>query len=279
MAKKWSGLAVRVLTAAVALPIVLLLIWRPELRPAFALFIGVLVAIGLYEYYAIVRTSNISPETIGGILSGTAVALSGYYNSLTLTGLALYGGCLLVAALHIVRGQHSVAGLASSVFGVLYLGWFPAHVNLLLSEPVIGPGLVTILIVAVVLTDTGAYFAGSLLGRHKLAPKVSPNKTWEGAVGGVAVALAGMAVLYKLAPSFEALPDWQLLRYLHIGATLSVAAQIGDLAESCLKRDAGVKDSGNLFPGHGGMLDRCDGLLFAAPVMYYLHAVAPVAAN
>jgi phosphatidate cytidylyltransferase len=275
MAKQWSGLAVRVLTAAVALPVVLLLIWRPELRAAFAVFIGVLVAVGLYEYYAIVRSSKISPETIGGIIAGTLVALSGYCHSLTLTSLALYGGCLLVAALHIVRGQHSVAGLASSVFGVLYLGWFPAHVNLLLRVTTIGPGLVTMLIVAVVLTDTGAYFAGSLLGKHKLAPKVSPNKTWEGAAGGVVVAMVGMAILWKLAPSFDALPDWSLFRYLHIGVLLSISAQIGDLAESCLKRDAGVKDSGNLFPGHGGMLDRCDGLLFAAPVMYYLHAIGP----
>jgi len=164
--------------------------------------------------------------------------------------------------------------LASSVFGVLYLGWFPAHVNLLLSEPVIGPGLVTMLIVAVVMTDTGAYFSGSLLGRHKLAPKVSPNKTWEGAAGGVVTSLLGMAALHALAPHFDALPDWPLTRYLHIGLVLSVSAQIGDLAESCLKRDAGIKDSGNLFPGHGGMLDRCDGLLFAAPVLYY--AIVPM---
>ena len=276
MAKAWSGLAVRALTAAVALPVVLLLIWRPELRPAFAVFIGVLVAVGLYEYYAIVRSSKISPETIGGIVSGTLVALSGYFHNQTLTSLTMYGGCLLVAALHIVRGQHSVAGLASSVFGVLYLGWFPAHVNLLLSEPGIGPGLVTMLIVAVVLTDTGAYFAGSSLGRHKLAPKVSPNKTWEGSMGGVLAALLGMMALYKVSPQFDALPEWTVWRYLYIGALLSVSAQIGDLAESCLKRDAGIKDSGNLFPGHGGMLDRCDGLLFAAPVMFYLHAIGPM---
>lgn len=277
MARSWTGLTVRVLTAAVALPIVLVLIWRPELRLVFALLIGALVAIGLYEYYAIVRTSKISPETIGGILSGTAIALSGYFHRETFTALTLYGGCLLVAALHIVRGQHSVAGLSSSVFGVLYLGWFPAHVNLLLTVPQIGPGLVTMLIVAVVLTDTGAYFAGSLFGKHKLAPKVSPNKTWEGAVGGVILGVVGMATVWKLAPQFQALPDWSLLRYLRIGALLSISAQIGDLAESCLKRDAGVKDSGNLFPGHGGMLDRCDGLLFAAPVMYYLYVAMTTA--
>lgn len=259
----------------VVLPIVVVLAWHPHFSLGFTALVGVLVAIGLYEYYAIVRAREISPETIGGILSGAAVALSGAAGDPVLTNLLLYWGFLLVAALHIVRGQHSVAGLASSAFGVFYVGWLGAHLLLLHNEGERGPGLVTVLLVGVILTDTGAYLIGSLMGRHKLAPKVSPNKTWEGALGGLLCTMLGMAAIHGVNGLIEqsVLPDWTLRDYLRAGALLSVAAQVGDLAESCLKRDAGVKDSGALFPGHGGVLDRCDGFLFAAPMLYYVYSV------
>jgi phosphatidate cytidylyltransferase len=111
-----------------------------------------------------------------------------------------------------------------------------------------------------------------MLGKHKMAPKVSPNKTWEGAAAGLIGAVAGASALWALRiyGDLDALPNWPLWRYMHAGALVSIVAQIGDLTESCLKRDAGVKDSGNFFPGHGGVLDRTDGFLFAAPVLYYL---------
>ena len=272
MALNVKSLVPRIATAVVILPVTLLTIWLPSFSIGFALLVTFLVAVGSYEYYAIVRCRQISPETIGGILAGTLVAFSGYFCSLTVTALALYGGCLLVSTLHIVRGQHSVAGLSTSVFGVFYVGWLAAHITLLHGIPVIGPGLVTLVIFAVALTDGGAYLVGSTLGRHKMAPKVSPNKTWEGAAGGFVFALATMAIFYALSVRFNggALPPWTLARYLYTGAILSIVSQIGDLAESCLKRSAGVKDSGLLFPGHGGALDRCDGYLFAAPVLYYM---------
>ncbi|HIJ74745.1 MAG TPA: phosphatidate cytidylyltransferase, partial [Candidatus Hydrogenedentes bacterium] len=253
--------------------------WVEPFRTGFSFFIGAFAAIGLYEYYAIVRARAISPETIGGILAGTLVALSGHFNNLVATNLVLYGGCLLVFALHIVRGSHSVAGLASSVFGVFYIGWFTAHILMLHASARVGPGLVLLLFVAVFFTDVGAYFTGAMIGRHKLAPKVSPQKTWEGAVGGFALALAGVVALYALRRShgWAALPDWPLGGYVYAGGLLSLTAQIGDLGESCLKRDAGVKDSGIILPGHGGILDRCDGLLLAAPVLYYI--VTPLCTN
>jgi phosphatidate cytidylyltransferase len=262
----------RVITGVVVLAIVLVLVWYPPLAVGFTIFVTAMAAIGLYEYYALVRARAISPETIGGILAGIMVTVSGAFGDLTLTSFLLYGGSLLVAALHVVRGQHSVAGLATSVFGVFYVGWFAAHFVFLRNDPTMGPGWIMVLLVAVVLTDTGAYFVGSLLGRHKMAPKVSPNKTWEGAAGGLALAIAGMVGVWALndVTDTAVFPAWKLEVYILTGALLSVASQIGDLAESCLKRDAGVKDSGHIFPGHGGVLDRCDGFLFAAPVLYYI---------
>ncbi|MBN2310826.1 MAG: phosphatidate cytidylyltransferase [Candidatus Hydrogenedentes bacterium] len=269
---KARKIALRTVTGGVLTAIFLTLMWHPALEAGFGLFVVVLCGVGLYEYYAIVRAREISPETIGGILAGTAVTLSGYFDSVILTNFLLFGGCLLVSALHIVRGQHSVAGLASTVFGVFYVGWFGAHVLLLHHIAPAGAGMVTVLFTAVVLTDTAAYFVGSAIGRHKLAPKASPNKTWEGSIGGFVFTLAGMAVLCRLhaGSMIPGLPEWGLGGYLYAGAVLSIASQVGDLAESCLKRDAGVKDSGMLFPGHGGVLDRCDGFLFAAPVLYYM---------
>lgn len=267
-----SKVLVRVVTAFVLLLAVLLLTISPNLRIGFSLFISLLAGIGLCEYYGIVRAREISPETLVGVLSGAAVTLSGHFCNPALTNLMLYGGCFLVAASHIVRGRRSVAGLATSVFGVFYVGWFAAHVTLLRAEPGIGAGLVIVLLVAVVLTDAAAYLFGSLLGKHKLARRISPNKTWEGAIAGFVVAVLGMAALYRLSVTsgWDILPEWSLAAYLCTGALLTVAAQVGDLAESCLKRDAGLKDSGVVLPGHGGVLDRCDGYLFAAPVLYYI---------
>ena len=272
MAEKQAGFLLRAATALVVLPVVLWLIWSPGLGFVFAMFISLLASIGLYEYYAIVRCREISPETIGGIVAGTLVAVSGYFYSLHVTTLTLYGGCVMVSTLHIVRGQHSVAGLSTSVFGIFYVGWLAAHMVLLHGMPESGPGLVTLLLAAVAVTDAGAYLIGSNFGRHKMAPKVSPNKTWEGAAGGFGCALICVMVFYVLGVKFgwRALPQWPLARYLYTGAMLSSVAQIGDLAESCLKRSAGVKDSGMIFPGHGGVLDRGDGFLFAAPVLYYM---------
>jgi phosphatidate cytidylyltransferase len=269
---KGSSVLLRALTGVTVLCIFLLVMWAPSLRAGFALLVGALTLVGLYELYAIARARQISPETIGGMLAGTIIALSGYFGSLTLTNYLLYGGCLLVSALHVVRGQHAVAGLAGTIFGLVYVGWFGAHLVLLHGIPQVGPGFVTMLFVAVVLTDTAAFFVGRAIGKHKLAPKASPGKTWEGAAGGFVFAVLGMAVVWYLQQHYaqHTLPDWSLGRYLYAGVVLSIASQVGDLTESCLKRDAGVKDSGSFFPGHGGVLDRCDGFLFASPFLYYM---------
>ncbi len=269
---KSGAFELRLLTALVILPLMVFLIWAPRLQWAFTGFIVSLAAIGLYEYYAIARSGGTVPETVGGILSGALVTLSAHTYQLAATTLAFYGACVLVSVLHLVRGRHSVTGLAASVFGIVYVGWFAAHMVLLHGISRTGPALVTILLVTIALTDAAAYLAGSTIGKHKMAPKISPNKTWEGAIGGFLAALAGMAVLYLLGRAFPALsaPDWSFARFLFTGAVLSVVAQTGDLAESLMKRSAGVKDSGHVFPGHGGVLDRCDGYLFAAPVLYYM---------
>ncbi len=124
--------------------------------------------------------------------------------------------------------------------------------------------ILLLLFAGVWMGDTGAYFAGRALGRHKLHPKVSPKKTWEGAVGGLAGSIAGVFAIRAIFPFVH---DLSALDALAIGAGCAIFEQVGDLAESLFKRSFGVKDSGAILPGHGGMLDRIDGLLFAAPFM------------
>jgi len=262
----------RLLTTLVLVPLTLLLIWAPPLGVFYVLFIATLACIGTIEYFNLLRAKQIPAETVAGVAAGTAVCLSGMFGAPGLTALLVYGGLLLVSAVHVVRTRLSVEGLAGSAFGIIYVGWFAAHMILLHQLPVAGPGLVTILLVAVAVTDAFAYLGGSAFGRHKLAPRVSPAKTWEGAAAGVLVTLCAMAVVYAISRRTGGWPDWTLARYVGVGALLSVVAQIGDLAESSMKRSAGVKDSGTLFPGHGGVLDRCDGFLFAAPALYYVAA-------
>lgn len=271
-----NALKTRLLTAMAILGVLLSLIWVPILEFFFAIFITGLAAYGLREYHRMVENRQIETETVGGILIGAAVTFSGYFHHHETLALALYGGCAAVALLHMARGRFSLAGFACSIFGVVYIGWFGGHMLLLRGIPQYGAGLVTMTIAAVALTDGAAYLVGSVIGKHRLAPVLSPKKSWEGAIGGFMAAIIGMGVIYLLAnvAGWQAFPAWSLKRYCFIGAMLSVAGQIGDLAESTLKRSAGVKDSGTFFPGHGGVLDRADSYLFATPLAYYL--VAPL---
>lgn len=266
----------RVWTAVALLTVLLVVIWAPFAKFAFGLLVAAFSALGLREYYRLAGHQPSSAEAVSGILIGALVTFSGYTGHQDTLSLALYGGCMAMAMLHMLRGEYSLAALASAVFGALYIGWFGGHMLLLHAIPRVGPGLVTMLITAVALTDGGAYILGSIFGKHRMAPKVSPRKSWEGAIGGFVMALMGMAVVYFLASvaGWRAFPAWSLTRYLMTGALLSVVGQIGDLTESAIKRAAGVKDSGTFFPGHGGVLDRADSYLFAAPVMYYI--VAPL---
>lgn len=269
---RWSGLATRALTAGVLLPTAIALLWLPSLRLGFIAFVTAIAVVGLHEYYVLVRALNLRAETIVGTFGGGAVtALAGFY-SLTTVNAVLLSVCFCVVAASLSRPERNPAALTANVFGVAYVGWLSAHVLLIHALPEVGRGLTLALFAAVIATDTAAYFVGKYMGRHPLAPVLSPKKTCEGAMAGLGaatVAVVGLSPLAQAWPPLK-LPDWPWWQYAAVGAGLSVAAQVGDLTKSSLKRAAGVKDSGTIFPGHGGVLDRCDGFLFAAPVLYYM---------
>jgi phosphatidate cytidylyltransferase len=165
-----------------------------------------------------------------------------------------------------------------SIFSLVYAGLTLTAVPALRAESN-GPSLLIFLLCVVWAGDTAALYVGRAWGRHKLAPALSPNKTWEGSLGSVAGSVLVAGVLLGLAALLDiwdsarlSYPD-DVWYWLLLAVVVNVAAQLGDLAESALKRSAGVKDSGTLLPGHGGILDRIDALLLAAPVMWYAQLI------
>jgi phosphatidate cytidylyltransferase len=266
----------RWLTAAVAMPILIAVVFG---APAwfFALFIGVAAVLALFEYYQIVFSgNNDSPFSI--------TRLSGYVSAAVIVGAALSCRfdviCLAASGLLIFSGACSLAGYrpGGSVFDrvlkqMLGLVYLPLTLSFLvvIRQGAHGPLWIMLLVFLVFLGDTGAFYGGRFFGRHKLLPAVSPGKTVEGAVGGL---LATVSVGVTANFFFPSLP-WGLamarlpwITALIFFVVVSIVGQAGDLFESTMKRDAGVKDSGALFPGHGGILDRIDALLFAVPMAY-----------
>ncbi len=280
-----GGTKVRLFTGLLTAALVLVVLWTPALYWGVDALVLVLVARGLYEYTRMARAAGIGVMPRMTILTGAGLVL---FNALALHlwwrpmgGIpviaGLPGALMTLVCARMITGRHDLRAMAADFFGVAYVAGLACYMLAMHHSADMGPGFVTFLLVAVAFSDTGAYFIGRAFGRHKMAPLTSPKKSWEGAAGGVVVAMLSVLVLWLLVRHFQwqrcyppAMPwAWALL-----AAVLSVVSQIGDLAESMIKREAGVKDAGRFFPGHGGVLDRCDGLLFAAPVMYYLYALS-----
>ena len=153
--------------------------------------------------------------------------------------------------------------LLHSLFGIFFIGWTLSHLVLIRSLPA-GKWYIFFLCAIVWVADSVAMYVGKSIGRHKMALSISPGKTWEGAAGGV---IGGAAT--AIASGYFLVPQLTIWQRILLGVLLSIAAQISDLGESMLKRYTGVKDSGELIPGHGGLLDRIDSVLFAAPTLLY----------
>ena len=158
-----------------------------------------------------------------------------------------------------------LADVSASIFLVVYLGLFASFATLLVA-PHDGHARVLAFLIMVVCSDTGGYAAGALLGKHPMAPTISPKKSWEGFAGSIVTAMIGGALAVSLQPALHH-PWWQ---GVVVGGVLAVVATMGDLAESLIKRDLGVKDMGTLLPGHGGVMDRMDSLLPSAVVAWAL---------
>ena len=236
---------------------------------------GVLLLLLLYvfvffasrEYVKILEHKGFYPSLKVIWLAEAVFGLIAYYQRYDLTALTLTAFSIISFMWVLFRGrQPYIANAATTILGFIYCGWFPLHLMFLreLSSDRFpdGLGFVVMMFTAILLTDIGCYYAGRHLGKHKLAPVVSPNKTIEGSIGGMISAVIGAIIV-----SYFIEYEWYYA--VIIGLICTVFAQIGDLCESLIKRDAGVKDSGDTLPGHGGFLDRTDSFIFTIPVMYY----------
>jgi phosphatidate cytidylyltransferase len=240
-------------------------------RPAFLGVVAVAVGVGIWELVRAMRSTGANPPLVplvaGGVLMA-GIAWWGGADALT------FGLMITIVAAMVWRLADGVRGYGRDVtmatlvaVYIPFLGGFAA----MLASPPDGALRVVVTLAAVVLSDTGGYIVGAKLGRHPMAPSVSPKKSWEGLAGSLLATALGSAVL--LFVIFDVAVWWGLL----FGAAVSVAAVVGDLGESMIKRDLGVKDMSNLLPGHGGLMDRLDSILFAAPAAYLmLTAIAPV---
>jgi phosphatidate cytidylyltransferase len=286
----------RILTAVVLIPLVLLLILRGPIW-LVAVVTAAVALITVAEFLQLTRSYGVEPLTrptygFVALFFITLMINTGGGKPLLSTDQFVVGAAFAAAiapfvfltiAMRRADLSSGYPAAAASTFAFVYIA-LPLGLLVQLREQYAGAFLILYLLLVVWAGDILAYFVGKSMGKHLMSPRVSPKKTWEGAIASVVASVAiGGSLFYYAAPVSSALLRWGLIQrqdgifnleppailpILILTAILNIAAQLGDLVESLIKRGAGVKDSGSILPGHGGMLDRIDALLFAAPVLW-----------
>jgi len=298
----------RILTAAVAIPLIVLICMKGGLY--FFLFVALISALALIEFYSLVKTKEAKPLVVLGVISGFFINCSFFAPKLheiiadalgvsgvpfpTSTQFLLITLLLSIAILSLVElfrnNGSAILNLSTTIMGILYIPlffgafigirelfipldfpfvrFFPNDYGLLnptnMETAYRWGGYTVISIFAMIwICDSAAYYGGMMMGKHKLFPRVSPKKSWEGSIFGFI-----FAILSAVGAKMLVLPYLTITNAVVIGFIVGTIGQMGDLVESLIKRDAGVKDSSNLIPGHGGMFDRFDSLLLVAPIVY-----------
>jgi phosphatidate cytidylyltransferase len=266
----------RVLTAIVLIAAVVALIFWGNTH-ALILFSGIVACLAAYEYVALTKSAS-APVPLWWILPSVIIlfVVTDYRpQEAPLPVLSFLGLTLLTWSAFRKHLDQALPVAASGFFGLIYIA-YPLTLIPLFAQKDNGPTLLLFLMLTVWTGDIAALYVGRAYGRHKFAPSLSPNKTWEGAAASLAgsvliaylLALAGTLLSNRgFTTLYISEPLWQTLA---LAALVNAAAQLGDLLESAIKRGVGVKDSGAMLPGHGGILDRIDALLVAAPVLWYL---------
>ncbi len=276
----------RVITALVALPIALVLLILGGVW--FSLLILFLVLVGESEFYRIVEMKGVEPMRITGYILSILLVVVAYFSNEYYLNLILTMAILFIFIMQLYRRdvKTAISSISSTIVSIVYVAWLISHgillrnignelvskygivlkkITMLIQKPdYMGLAYVVLVVAVTFLADTAAYFVGKSMGKHKLAPVVSPKKTWEGAIAGVVTAII-TAVLTKWIMAIK----MDVLYISILGLLLGIFGILGDLSESLLKRDVNIKDSGTIFPGHGGVLDRLDSLMFNVPITYY----------
>lgn len=267
----------RVITSLWFAPLLVVVVWFGG-EGGFTVLMAVFGILAALEFYRMAAMAKLFPFTCFGLvwtaffILGRNSELLSFLTPYFTTGLLM--PLLLTSAVVIpligLLGRRQKEGAFNSwvwtVAGILYVGWLLGHLVALrgLDD---GRNWVFFILFVTWASDTFAFFVGRKFGRHKLAPSISPGKTWEGAAGGVGAAVIMSILFFAPTPFRLPLASWQIIP---LAVLVSIFGQLGDLVESLLKRNMGVKDSGSLMPGHGGVLDRIDSLVFASVVVYYV---------
>jgi len=258
----------RTLSGLALTAVILASIFIAPLRWIMPVIIVAGAILGIFEFCGIASRKGLNPNPTLGVLFTVALLADGYFFNLSHFLPIVIGAVALAGLIYTLFLDHegSISGVATTLFGGLWVG-LSMTLGMMIFRFENGPFILGLVMAMVFLTDVGAYAVGCNLGRHKLCPRLSPNKTLEGAVGGFFFSLLSALVVYLILGAIER-PIFPLYEILLLGAFFGMTGQIGDLIESGFKRDAGVKDSGKTRTGHGGILDLTDSLLFCLPLMY-----------
>jgi len=262
-------------TAVVLLPILIASILVPKLDLLFVFLTTAAIVIALFEFWLLAKRQQVKVDVAAGYLGAAALLTVFYFTDPgKWIDFGMIQGVILVLtmgslAAAMVRGapfDKMIMSVGATVLGVLYVvlpGGYLVAVRMGFHEA-LSQHLLAFFFLVIMSADTAAFYAGRVFGRHKLAPGISPGKTWEGAIAGMMISLLAAALAHFW--FFRELP---LKLALPLAAVMNVLSVVGDLTESALKRSAGAKDTAKILPGHGGVLDRIDSLLFNAPLIYY----------
>lgn len=262
----------RIVVAAILIPSALLAVFIGGLP--FAIFITIFLAAASLEFIQLLQKSGYDPGLLLTMLGVIVLAAARYFFDFDHTGIILSAVILSSSAYHLVKfeknPESNPGNLGSSLSVILYIGWLGSYI---LSIRSLESGFWWLLLILPVvwIADSAAFMIGSWFGSHPLSPNTSPNKTWEGYLAsGVSGILSGGGLVWLYSQlTIQTLP-YQIREGFLIGFMISITIPIGDLVESMIKRQAQTKDSGKIFPGHGGVFDRLDSLFWAAPISYYL---------
>lgn len=265
----------RVVTAAVLLPILVVSIIFPQLAIVFVLLTAAALIVALFEFWLLARKQQIRADAAAGLLGAFALLTVFYFTEPRLPPdllmiqfilILLTIGSLVAAMLRGAPFDRMITSAGVTVLGVMYIVLLGGHLIALRVgfAPQLSKHLLAFFFLVIMGADAAAFYGGRAFGKHKLAPGISPGKTWEGAVAGMLGSL-----LLAVGAHYWFFLELPTRFALALAAVMNVISVIGDLTESALKRSAGAKDTAKILPGHGGVLDRLDSLLFNAPVIYY----------
>lgn len=275
----------RIITALIALPILILSVTLPYLTDGavysellFVLIAAFAMGAGLFEFFSLSKSLELKADAsiayLGAAGFFAAFALDAPKESPELLLMMLTGFVIVLLITQTFRFQADFSkmliGTGVTLVGVLYISFLGGFLVSTMTgfntnpTPFLSSKLLGFFFVTVMAADSGAYFVGKAFGKHKIAPKISPGKSWEGLIGGIALSIGGAVVA-----SYSFFPEMKIVPAISLAIAFTVVGFLGDIAESAIKRGAGAKDAASILPGHGGFLDRLDSLLFTAPILYF----------